>query len=100
MATEVGPAPAKSKSPARMFVIKRNGQQEDVKFDKITERISRLMDIPPELSRDLVDPVLVCQKVVSGVFPGVKTTELDNLAAETAAYMSTIHPDYGVLAAR
>lgn len=58
------------------------------------------MDIEPPLSNNLVDPVVVAQKVVSGVFPGVKTTELDNLAAETAAYMSTIHPDYGILAAR
>ncbi len=47
-----------------------------------------------------MDPVEVAQKVVSGIFPGVKTTELDNLAAETAAYMSTKHPDYGILAAR
>lgn len=54
----------------------------------------------PKLNSDYVDPVLVAQKVVQGVFPGVKTTELDNLAAETAAYMSTVHPDYGILAAR
>jgi ribonucleoside-diphosphate reductase subunit M1 len=47
--------------------------------------------MPPRLP-DVVDPVLVTQKVVLGVFNGVKTTELDNLAAETAAYMSTTHP--------
>jgi hypothetical protein len=47
--------------------------------------------MPPKLP-DVVDPVLVTQKVVLGVFNGVKTTELDNLAAETAAYMSTTHP--------
>ena len=47
-----------------------------------------------------MDPVWVSQKVVQGVFAGVKTTELDNLAAETGAYLSTVHPDYGVLAAR
>lgn len=52
------------------------------------------------MNPEFVDPVEVAQKVVSGIFPGVKTTELDNLAAETAAYMSTKHPDYGVLAAR
>jgi ribonucleoside-diphosphate reductase alpha chain len=52
------------------------------------------------LSPDVVDPVLVSQKVVTGIFPGVKTSELDNLAAETAAYMSTIHPQYADLAAR
>lgn len=54
----------------------------------------------PKLDPEFVDPAEVAQKVVSGIFPGVKTTELDNLAAETAAYMSTRHPDYGVLAAR
>lgn len=69
-------------------------------FDKITARIEHLCDLPPKLNPEFVDPVEVAQKVVSGVFPGVKTTELDNLAAETAAYMSTKHPDYGVLAAR
>ncbi|KAI8988002.1 ribonucleoside-diphosphate reductase large chain [Mycotypha africana] len=47
-----------------------------------------------------VDPVAVTQKVISGVYPGVTTVELDNLAAETAAYMTTTHPDYAILAAR
>jgi ribonucleotide reductase alpha subunit len=59
-----------------------------------------LCNLNPPLNPELVSPVLVAQKVVTGVFSGVKTTELDNLAAETAAYMSTVHPDYGVLAAR
>jgi len=54
----------------------------------------------PPLNPEHVDPVQVAQKVVTGVFPGVKTSELDNLAAETAAYMSTVHPGYGELAAR
>jgi ribonucleotide reductase alpha subunit len=54
----------------------------------------------PKLNVDIVDPVIIAQKVVQGVYPGVRTEELDNLAAETAAYMSTVHPDYGVLAAR
>jgi ribonucleoside-diphosphate reductase subunit M1 len=83
-----------------MYVIKRDGSKEPVLFDKITIRISRLCDMSPKLNPEHVDPVVVSQKVVQGVFPGVKTTELDNLAAETAAYMSTIHPGYGVLAAR
>lgn len=68
-------------------------------FDKITARIENLCEMTPKLC-DIVEPVVISQKVVSGIFPGVKTTELDNLAAETAAYMSTQHPDYGVLAAR
>jgi hypothetical protein len=71
-----------------------------VMFDKITARIDHLCELPPKLNPEFVDPVEVAQKVVSGIFPGVKTTELDTLAAETAAYMSTKHPDYGVLAAR
>lgn len=82
-----------------MYVIKRDGKKELIKFDKITERLERLCLMSPKLP-DEVDPVLVCQKVVQGVYPGVKTTELDNLAAETAAYMSTTHPGYATLAAR
>lgn len=67
-------------------------------FDKITTRIKRLCDQEPKLQ--YVDPVVITQKVIQGVFSGVKTTELDNLAAETAAYLSTTHPEYGDLAAR
>lgn len=84
----------------KMFVLKRDGHQEPVLFDKITARIEHLCELMPKLNPEFVDPVEIAQKVVSGIFPGVKTTELDNLAAETAAYMSTRHPDYGVLAAR
>ncbi|ORE21941.1 ribonucleoside-diphosphate reductase large chain [Rhizopus microsporus] len=47
-----------------------------------------------------IDPVAITQKVISGVYQGVTTVELDNLAAETAAYMTTRHPDYALLAAR
>lgn len=68
-------------------------------FDKITLRIRRLCEQEPALPAE-VDPTVVCQKVVQGVYSGVKTTELDNLAAETAAYMSTMQPGYGDLAAR
>lgn len=81
-----------------MYVIKRNGEKEPVLFDKITTRIKRLCDQEPKLQ--YVDPVVITQKVIQGVFSGVKTTELDNLAAETAAYLSTTHPEYGDLAAR
>eukprot|EP00004_Rigifila_ramosa_P025059 TRINITY_DN7413_c0_g1_i1.p1 TRINITY_DN7413_c0_g1~~TRINITY_DN7413_c0_g1_i1.p1 ORF type:complete len:816 (-),score=202.02 TRINITY_DN7413_c0_g1_i1:172-2589(-) len=80
-----------------MFVVKRNGQKERVMFDKITARIVKLSY---GIDKTYVEPALVAQKVVAGVFNGVTTTELDNLAAETAAYMTTIHPDYGILAAR
>ncbi|KAI9716027.1 MAG: ribonucleotide-diphosphate reductase subunit rnr1 [Chrysothrix sp. TS-e1954] len=81
----------------RMFVIKRNGRQERVQFDKITARVSRLgYGLDPEH----VDAAAITQKVISGVYQGVTTVELDNLAAETAAYMTVTHPDYAVLAAR
>jgi ribonucleoside-diphosphate reductase alpha chain len=80
-----------------MYVITRSGQREPVKFDKITERIESLCF---ELDMDFVDPVKVTQKVIEGIYDGITTKELDQLAAETAAYLSTQHPDYSVLAGR
>lgn len=79
-----------------MFVNKRNGKNESVKFDKITARIQKLSY---GLSQ-LVDPIDVAKKVIEGLFDGVTTTELDNLAAETAASLTTKHPDYALLASR
>ena len=79
-----------------MFVQKRDGRKEPVMFDKITARIKKLCY---ELN-DLVDPVKVAMRVIEGLYDGVTTTELDNLAAETAATMTTTHPDYAKLAAR
>ncbi|MFM1745141.1 MAG: hypothetical protein RLZZ630_1078 [Bacteroidota bacterium] len=80
-----------------MFVIKRDGKKESVKFDKITARIQKLCY---GLSPEHVQPILVAQKVVEGVYDGVTTTELDNLAAETAASLTTRHPDFALLASR
>ncbi|KAI9251209.1 ribonucleoside-diphosphate reductase large chain [Sporodiniella umbellata] len=80
-----------------MFVIKRDGRHERVAFDKITARINKLCY---GLDMNYVDPVAITQRVISGVYEGVTTIELDNLAAETAAYMTTRHPDYALLAAR
>lgn len=80
-----------------MYVIKRDGRRESVKFDKITARIERLCY---GLEPAFVQPVEVAMKVVAGIYDGVTTSELDNLAAETAASMTTKHPDYAVLAAR
>jgi ribonucleoside-diphosphate reductase alpha subunit len=80
-----------------MYVVKRNGEKEEVAFDKITRRIRALCD---GLNADYVDPVKVTQKVVEGVYPGVTTSDLDTLAAETCAYMSQFHPDFSTLAAR
>lgn len=83
--------------PSPMFVIKRDGSKQSVSFDKITRRIGNLCK---DLDCKFVDPVVVAQGVVTGLFSGVSTSELDTLAAETAAYMSTEHPDYAKLAAR
>ncbi|WP_179414931.1 ribonucleoside-diphosphate reductase subunit alpha [Mucilaginibacter sp. E4BP6] len=78
-----------------MFVIKRDGKRETVKFDKITARIEKLC-----YGFHLVDPIDVAKKVIEGLFDGVTTSELDNLAAETAASLTTKHPDYALLASR
>lgn len=80
-----------------MYVIKRDGRRESVKFDKITARIEKLCY---SLDPYFVQPLEVARKVIAGLYDGVKTTELDNLAAETAASLTTKHPDYAVLAAR
>ncbi|KAJ3047766.1 Ribonucleoside-diphosphate reductase large subunit [Rhizophlyctis rosea] len=101
-----------------MFVFKRDGRRERVAFDKIT---SRIMKLCYGLDMNYVDPAEVAQKVITGVYQGVTTVELDNLAAETAAYLTvrivvhtpprsrkysfnylnqTKHPDYAILAAR
>src|SRR3984957_9956065 len=80
-----------------MFVIKRDGKKETVKFDKITARIEKLCY---GLNPSLVDPIDVAKKVIEGLFDGVTTSELDNLAAETAASLTTKHPDYALLASR
>ncbi|MFY7664922.1 ribonucleoside-diphosphate reductase subunit alpha [Flavobacterium sp.] len=79
-----------------MYVIKRDGHREPVMFDKITERIKKLC----YGLNELVDPVKVAMRVIEGLYDGVSTSELDNLAAETAASMTVSHPDYAQLAAR
>jgi len=80
-----------------MFVIKRDGTRESVKFDKITARIQKLSY---GLEPAHVDPILVAKKVIDGVYDGVSTSDLDNLAAETAASLTVRHPDYAQLASR
>ncbi|KAF3788658.1 Ribonucleoside-diphosphate reductase large subunit [Nymphaea thermarum] len=80
-----------------MYVIKRDGRKEAVHFDKITARLKKLSY---GLSEKHCDPVRVAQKVCAGVYSGVTTSQLDELAAETAAAMTTNHPDYASLAAR
>src|SRR6195952_395984 len=80
-----------------MFVIKRNGKKESVKFDKITARIEKLCY---GLERRFVNSIDVAKKVIEGLYDGVTTTELDNLAAETSASLTVKHPDYALLASR
>jgi len=80
-----------------MQVIKRDGKKESVKFDKITARIEKLCY---SLDRRFVSAVDVAKKVIEGLYDGVTTTELDNLAAETAASLTVKHPDYALLASR
>jgi ribonucleoside-diphosphate reductase alpha chain len=80
-----------------MYVIKRDGNRESVKFDKITARIQKLCY---GLDPIHVTPISVAMKVIEGIYEGVTTSELDNLAAETAASLTTKHPDYALLASR
>ncbi len=79
-----------------MNVIKRDGRKEPIMFDKITARVRKLC----YGLNELVDPVKVAMRVIEGLYDGVTTSELDNLAAEIAATMTTSHPDYARLAAR
>ena len=80
-----------------MEVVKRDGSSEPVKLDKITARIKKQTW---ELNADYIDYMEVVKKTISGLHDGITTTELDNLAAETAASMTSSHPDYSLLASR
>ena len=79
-----------------MYVVKRDGRKEAVKFDKITARIMKMCyGLDP-----MVSPEAVAMKVIEGIYDGVSTTDLDNLAAEVAAAKTIDHPDYALLASR
>lgn len=80
-----------------MQVVKRSGKLEKVSFDKITARVKKLCY---GLDSVHVDSIEIAKKVIQGLYDGVATTDLDNLAAETAASMAAYHPDYAQLAAR
>tara|TARA_Y100000768_G_C23987281_1_gene689702 strand:- start:1786 stop:4140 length:2355 start_codon:yes stop_codon:yes gene_type:complete len=80
-----------------MLVLKRDGRKESVKFDKITARIEKLSY---GLNADFVKTIEIAKKVIDGLYDGVSTQELDELAAETAATLTTKHPDFATLAAR
>jgi len=80
-----------------MYIVKRDGKHQEVKFDNVTKRISNMCG---GLDPKYVDPVPITQKVIEGFYTGISTSEIDTLAAETCAYMSQRHPDFSYLAAR
>ena len=77
-----------------MYVIKRDGNKETVRFDKITNRLQKLVDFED------VDPIIITQKLSSRIYPGITTTELDTLASQICMAMVMDNPNYGVLGAR
>ena len=80
-----------------MKVSKRNGTLEDVSFDKITHRISEFLG--KNITKNIIDPVKICQQICSRLYEGIPTSELDMIAADICINMSTTHPDFGTLAA-
>lgn len=87
---------AEAEVPKKGYVIKRDGRYAKIQFDKITTRIEKLCY---NLAEE-VDHFVIAQKTCQGVYPGVTTRELDDLAAEEAGAMVSTHPDYAILAAR
>ncbi|EIM80277.1 uncharacterized protein STEHIDRAFT_105343 [Stereum hirsutum FP-91666 SS1] len=86
-----------SSTPTMAYVFKRGKRKESIQADKLTARVKKLSYGLDDMHLDANE---VTQKVIQGVYPGITTSELDNLAAETAAYLTTKHPDYAILAAR
>lgn len=86
----------KENAPKAMYVINRRGEKEEVRFDRILERIRKLSFG----LHSLVDAPRVTQSVINGMYSGIHTSQLDELAAQTCAYMAATHPDYSKLAAR
>lgn len=80
-----------------MIVIKRDGSNEPVRFEKVSNRIKKMTY---GLNSDHIDSLEIAQKVIAGIYDGISTQELDNLAAETAASLIPNHPDYSILASR
>eukprot|EP00922_Rhytidocystis_sp_ex-Travisia-forbesii_P044814 GHVS01066789.1.p1 GENE.GHVS01066789.1~~GHVS01066789.1.p1 ORF type:complete len:887 (+),score=125.40 GHVS01066789.1:160-2820(+) len=94
---QLSPPPARKSGC--MYVVNRHGEKEDVSFDQIMNRVEALASRAPCL-HTLVDPARVTQAVINGMYSGIRTSELDELAAQTCAYMAPCHPDYAKLAAR
>ena len=82
-----------------MRVIKRSGRVEDVKFDKVTNRISKLTHDPYDISGG-VDASMIAQQVFSSMYDNITTHEIDTLSAEICVGMITSDPDYEILATR
>ena len=82
-----------------MKVVKRSGDVAEMLFDKVTLRISKL-NSEPEFTKLSIEPDKVAQKVFTGMYDGITTSEIDNLASEVAISMITEHPDYETLAMR
>ena len=80
-----------------MKVVKRDGSQESVKFDKISSRVRKLTY---GLNNQYIDEIEIAKKVISGLYDGITTKQVDDLAAETAASFIPVHPDYSILASR
>jgi ribonucleoside-diphosphate reductase alpha chain len=80
-----------------MKVLKRDGHLETLRLDKITNRIKKQTY---DLDTEFIDALEVATKVVAGIYDGISSHELDTLAAETAAGLTSVHPDYSILAAR
>jgi ribonucleoside-diphosphate reductase alpha chain len=79
-----------------MRVTKRNGQLEDIAFDKIMTRVKKL----GQEANIQINYSSLAMKVIDQLYDKIETTKIDELAAEQCAALSTNHPDYGTLAAR
>lgn len=80
-----------------MFVVKRNGIQERVKFDKIVDRLDKLIKKDEKTN---LDSSIIAQKVITSIFSGISTEELDLESAKICMNLATTHPLYGNLAGR
>ena len=78
------------------YIIKRNGQKEQIQFDKITKRIGRLI----KDDESYLNPILIAQKVIASIYSGITTEELDIEAADICVNLSTVHPSYSLLGGR
>ena len=82
----------------KMEVVKRNGSMEEVSFDKIKLRLTKMANLEPKLKK--VDPIQIAQKVIIQIYDGIKTIELDESSANICTSLVTKHPEYGILGSR